>query len=330
MSIIDTTLHDLQVGEGKTFKNLTIFPLIFTEPNSRDYLTLDEALASETARVSEISDSGSVPELSFLNDGAEPVLLLDGEELVGAKQNRVLNLSILAPAGKTTRIPVSCVEQGRWAYRSGAFSSEDRVHFSRGRATKAASVSRSMRESGSRRSDQSEVWNSVDMKSASLGVSSPTQSMSDIYRDRARSIEGYVNAFDVAADQIGAIFAIDGTVAGLDLLETRDIFVELFPKLARSYALDATETADATTKKTDQGEADGFIEIVSSTPTENFPAVGLGNDLRLRSEMISGGGLVYAGRVVHLAAFPVLENRKRNHRGPRAHMTRASSRRKVN
>ncbi len=55
-----------------------------------EYLTLDEALAAKTATVTEVSESGSVPELYFQNEGDLPVLLLDGEELVGAKQNRVL------------------------------------------------------------------------------------------------------------------------------------------------------------------------------------------------------------------------------------------------
>jgi hypothetical protein len=30
-----------------------------------------------------------------LNKGNRPVLMLDGEELIGAKQNRIVNLSIL-------------------------------------------------------------------------------------------------------------------------------------------------------------------------------------------------------------------------------------------
>jgi hypothetical protein len=45
-----------------------------------------------------VSEGGSVPHLLFINDAMRPVLLLDGEELVGAKQNRVLNLTVLAAA----------------------------------------------------------------------------------------------------------------------------------------------------------------------------------------------------------------------------------------
>ncbi len=75
------------------------------------YTTLDDALAQGCAEITEVSDQGRVPELRFLNTGDKPILLLDGEELVGAKQNRVLNLTILAPADDAIMIPVTCVEK---------------------------------------------------------------------------------------------------------------------------------------------------------------------------------------------------------------------------
>jgi hypothetical protein len=329
LNIIDATFQNIEIDTETTFKNLTVFPLTSSSEVNRDYITLDEALDAGTARVTELSETGSVPELLFHNEGEQPVLLLDGEELVGAKQNRVLNLSILAPARKTITIPVSCVEQGRWAYRSDRFRSEKRVHFSRGRASKAASVSRSLFESGNRRSNQSEVWHSISNKSGRLGVSSATDSMSDIYEERAQSIEGFVEAFSASKKQIGAVFAIDGAVAGVDLFEAPDILSHLLPKLIRSYALDAIETSDENGKATSENELGRFIEIVLSVPLEEFPAVGLGTDVRLNSEMISGGGLVFETRVVHLAAFPITNGGHHHRRPRRAHMTRASQRRRT-
>jgi hypothetical protein len=78
-------------------------------------------------RVTETSEAGSVPELVVSNPLAEDVLLYDGEELLGAKQNRILNVSVLV-AGKTTlSIPVSCVEQGRWRHVSADFAAASHI-----------------------------------------------------------------------------------------------------------------------------------------------------------------------------------------------------------
>ena len=328
MSIIQNTIQAIQLGEGITFENLTMFPLFVSEASESVYLTLDEALAQGTAKVTEVSDSGSIPELQLFNEGDIPVLLLDGEELVGAKQNRVLNLSILAPAHDAIMIPVSCVEQGRWSYRSGEFQSEDRVHYSRGRSAKAASVSRSMESGAPPRSDQSEVWRNISGKSARLGVSSPTDSMSDIYKQRKRSMGGFVKAFTSSDRQVGAIFGIDGAVGGIDLFDAPDTFAKLLPKLILSYALDALETPTEEKKSMPKTEAQNFIDILSAVETQRFSAVGLGEDLRLKSQMIAGGALANEGRIVHLGAFPLTSEFSENLPTRRSCMMQASRRRR--
>jgi hypothetical protein len=171
MSIIQGLLKTVEIGSSTTFENLTMYPLLGTSEQKLEYITLDEALAARTASVTEVSESGSVPDLLFRNDGDIPVLLLDGEELIGAKQNRVLNLSILAPANKTITIPVSCVEAGRWSRRSPEFQSSGRAMYARGRAAKSGQVSMSMR-SGHSRSNQSEVWRDISEKAERMSVAS--------------------------------------------------------------------------------------------------------------------------------------------------------------
>ena len=106
-------LDTLKVGRKQTYKNLTIFPLLSTYRIAVDYLTLDEALGASLLEVTEVDTEGSVPELRVENKYAGMVLIMDGEELVGAKQNRIVNTTILIPPKSTTVIPVSCVEQGR-------------------------------------------------------------------------------------------------------------------------------------------------------------------------------------------------------------------------
>src|SRR6266496_3180486 len=110
----------VRVGCGISRRNLTIFPLYTDEEISPpEYLPVGAAIRTGAGKVTEISEGGSVPKLAIENLGVIPVLIIDGEELIGARQNRIANLTILAPGKKTIPIPVSCVERGRWGYQSG-------------------------------------------------------------------------------------------------------------------------------------------------------------------------------------------------------------------
>lgn len=112
---IDQSFASLRIGTAAVHLNLALFPLYDDREKPSEYLLLDDALDRKLARVTEVSADGRVPELAFENDSAEKILLVDGDELVGAKQNRVLNLSILVGSRQKLVIPVSCVEAGTLA-----------------------------------------------------------------------------------------------------------------------------------------------------------------------------------------------------------------------
>jgi hypothetical protein len=146
--IIKNYLEQAKIGRKQTYKNLTIFPLLSTYFLDLDYLLLDEALVGGLIEVVEVDQEGSVPELKVINKSPRMVLILDGEELVGAKQNRIVNTSILIQGNYTIVIPVSCVEQGRWSYDSPRFFSQERMMSSGLRAMKSEQVNYSVRVSG--------------------------------------------------------------------------------------------------------------------------------------------------------------------------------------
>ena len=123
--IITNYLASITLGEAQNFQNITVFPLFSNTNHGPDYLTLKEAMESGTFVVTEVSEGGTVPELKVINKGEKAVLLLDGEELSGAKQNRVLNATILIAAHTEVIIPVSCTEHGRWSYTSAHFADSD-------------------------------------------------------------------------------------------------------------------------------------------------------------------------------------------------------------
>jgi len=328
LQLIESLVNRLEMGKPVSFKRLTMFPFIGLTGNSVDYLTLDEAQKAGSASVSEVSDTGSVPELKFLNDGDKPVFLLDGEELVGAKQNRILNLSILVPENSGIIIPVSCVEQGRWSYNSDKFRSSDRSYFSKGRAKKARMVSYSLGEGLAARSDQGEVWSDVAEKSAAFSVDSPSDSMSDIFEAERGRIDGFVRTIQHVPEQSGALFAIDGKVAGFDVFDKPSTLRKLLPKLVRSYALDALVGNHQRASIIGVDTINEFLEVICSGEMSLSPSVGMGEDHRFTGDAVAGGALVNDGEVIHLCAFPLKPEADEFHQAFRSGMTRASNRRR--
>ncbi len=311
MQRITDVASGIRIGQPGTFRNLTVFPLLGSSGKTVDYFTLDEALALKCAQITEVSESGSVPELKVVNSGSKPVFLLDGEELIGAKQNRILNLSILVPAGVTLIVPVSCVESGRWHHRSRNFTSAPRAHYAEGRARKMAQVSASMRSTGRRTSDQAEVWQNISEKFEKFDSFSDTSAMSDIFEQEAGRLEDYVKSFSVSDDQTGAMFAIDGQVVGLDLFDSTETLRKLYPTLLRIYGLDAIESVRSKPRDSETecppAEANGFLGKVTQAKQEEFPAVGAGKDIRLSGHALAGAALATDDRIVHLSAFSISE-----------------------
>lgn len=324
---VAVAIASIDLGAEVTFDNLTMIPLLanvelrtsrLAPRNSRlaapasplQYATLDDVLHAGVAEVTEVSEHGSVPELRFVNRGAKPVLIVDGEELVGAKQNRVVNLTILVAAHTSTTIPVSCVEAGRWRAKSRAFTAAPRAQFATGRAKRVAQVTQSLRDRGDRMSDQAEVWAAISEKAARMHARSSTSAMEAIFDRHAASIDAYVNACAPVDRQVGAVFIVNGAVVGFDLFDEAETLRKLLPKLVRSAAVEAIDAnGDAPgahpSRPKPRALAEQFLAVAASAPQHVTNGVGLGDDVRITTAGIAGAALVVDGRALHVAAFAV-------------------------
>jgi len=268
-----------------------------------DYLLLEDGIAQGKVRVTELHAGGSVPELRLENNADLPVLLVDGEELVGAKQNRVLNLTILAPAKQTTVIPVSCVEAGRWRMESPDLKLADHVMYSLGRGEQMAQVTASMRSSGTRKSDQGAIWGNIAAKAVRLRTSSPTGAMSAIYERHASSVEEFARAFTWQEGQCGVAFAIGGRILGLEIFDQPEVMRRFFQKLVRSYALDALDAAVATNEPASVEALCALVTQIGAAQSFMEQALGIGKDVRFNGPGISGAALWAQERYVHICTF---------------------------
>ncbi len=153
---MNLSIPEIRVDPPMCCEGISLFPLfsdrgVFPEGDSA-FVLAAEAIAAGTCIVREVSEEGSVSELLVDNASDTPVLFLEGEVLRGAKQDRVLRSSVLVAGGGHTRVPVCCVERGRWEYAGRRFAPgsccpptmrlllKQAAHFRRGRSDRRSGV----------------------------------------------------------------------------------------------------------------------------------------------------------------------------------------------
>jgi hypothetical protein len=287
------------LGAAKAHQGLTIFPIIQREPRERTYLTLPEALAVEGVAIAEVSEAGVVSRVGIKNSLASPVLLIDGEELVGAKQNRVVNTSILVAAQSDIVIPVSCTEHGRWRRSSAKFADSGVVLPPSVRHRKMASVGRSIRETRERSSDQIDVWEAISEFSARAKRESPTGAMRDVFKGFESPITDARVVFAPVDGQVGFVAMMGGRVLGLDCLSCADAYQHLYPKLIAGYTVEALVHGVPEGESADQQDVQWFLDELGLCQEEAFPGVSLGEEYRYQGPGVVGTALVHDGQVVH-------------------------------
>jgi hypothetical protein len=284
----------IQLGEPVAHRGVVVAPLFPRRQPRAAYVTLEEALPLGF-RVTEVDAAGSVPELLATNPLETSVLLYDGEELLGAKQNRILNVTVLVAARSEARIPVSCVEEGRWHARSAAFAAAPHAAYPELRRRKAERLSAAPLQRGVA---QAAVWDEVRAKAERLDVTSPTGAQADIYRSREDARGALRGAFPLQPGQSGALLALGERVC-LDYVSRPDAFARLYPKLLEGYLLDALERLDGEPAS----EPEAFLAALGSAMTSRRPSAGLGEDVRLRAERFVGSALELDGELIQLCAF---------------------------
>jgi len=268
-----------------------------------------ELLRKETlafVHVTEISEGGSVPELRVDNKLDVMVFLMDGQELVGAKQNRILNTDVLVPAQSTLIIPVSCVEAHRWQHVSDAFTSGKSASH-RLRAGKLARVSKSLKEGGGHNADQHAVWEEVAASHAAAGTSSPTMALNDAYLQRETSLVEVRKSLRLPEDAVGLGVFLGGRFQGLDLFDRHSTLKYFWESLVDSYSIDLLEEpVDPTAPESDEGQViRSVLDKAVAGEWESFTPPGTGTEWRMGTNDLAAASLVWNDEVVvHLQVFP--------------------------
>lgn len=306
------------LGTPRTFRGLTVFPLIAGREQRLPYDLLTDAIGSGSVSIREIG-SGTVPNLLAQNSGSTDVLILDGEQLIGAKQNRITNRSILLAAGAKTEIPVSCMEQGRWHFTSEEFApapkarhapSHVRRHARVAEVEVAMATGRGRRDSGAMA--QGLVWDTIDELSSRLGGRSETGAMDDVYDRLDTDMDSWMEHFPCDEGQVGLLAFLGARPLAADSLGCSELWARVHRRFLGGYVMDAlawagSDAAVHPVEAPDSRAARRFLDAVGSARRIGSDTVGSGEYHVLAGPVI-GGELVaeLAGhrRTVHLSAFP--------------------------
>lgn len=290
---------EIQVGRPVRFGALTIFPLSSEDNNPCEYMLSDEGMEAGTVTVSEVTQQGSVPELVVDNKSGQRVLFLEGEELRGAKQNRVLNLTVVVPAQSRLTIPVSCVEQGRWRRTSSFFAASKTVSPLRVRLTLKSSVLQALKEKRGHRSDQGKVWDEVRKQQAALDVSSSTFALADTYKKYEKQRVEAEAALRYVPEACGLAVALGPQLVSVDLFDKPATCAKVWGRLLSGLVLDALMEGAQAEAAPDPAQVTQLVAEMRSGAWEPSDTVGEGQEYRAEFNRKVGSALLLDGALVH-------------------------------
>ena len=209
--VIDGMRVSLELLNAQRYRNMEVIPVRINRNGHNDYLTLKRGIRAGFVEITECEVS-TVGTVLARNKANVPLVLIDGDEIVGAKQNRIMNRSLIVPPLTTMEVSVSCTEQGRWHYdRTG-----DRAHFDYSDIAADFSTRRNKaHDLYEKDSCQSTVWNSIHDLERKTSFRSRTSALHDNFINLRSKLDGYLKNFHVDYGQCGAIFIINGEIKGL-------------------------------------------------------------------------------------------------------------------
>jgi hypothetical protein len=238
-----------------------------------------------------------VNQLVLINRGKRPVILLAGELVSGGKQDRIIAKDRIVPPGaRPLPLDVFCVEHGRWSSGSKFEASKLMVH-------------PSVREQAAVGQQQSKVWDAVRSGTTSQTVNggaaaatpspsfnagviagairntAPTEAYAKLYSSDVTGVpaESFVDEVKKRFDRetsglkdehvVGVVVAYGGEVAWSDVFASPALFERYWPKLRRSYVIEALARPHTKEAATSEDARDFLHALQGRETSESEPGV---------------------------------------------------------
>ncbi|MBI2194397.1 MAG: hypothetical protein HYU36_20660 [Planctomycetes bacterium] len=281
------------VGRAFHYRGLTVYPLILRRDlDGRSYLSLDDGFGNGSLQVLE---TGIVAEVAIANRSNIAAFGMAGEILIGGKQNRMLGQDVLIPPQTQVRVPVYCVEKGRWEGDVRQFESKCSLSLPGLRSQAASGAS------------QDAVWGKIAESARTLGCESKTENFQSFYEtERVRKeIDDYQKGFRPfwRGAMAGLVICRYGTIVGAEVFGSSNLFSKLQHKILDSYILDCLHYPEVRPfRDVDERDVRNFLDAVHRAQLIYGNTPGEGRSITV-SGSANGRALSSGGVVVHLSLF---------------------------
>ena len=277
-----------KLGSPLKHQNLTVFPVLADQPTTQaDLITLDEGLRLGKVTITELgadgrpqtigrrqmSERAEVNRLALTNTSGKPLVLIAGEMIIGGKQDRIVGHDCIIESSNTpVPLDVFCVEHGRWS--GGAAFGESRPSAGDGNANTDEAIKLSaplalpnIREKAQATKSQERVWGAVAETVTVVGADSSTGTLNRAYQDKGinTKLDGYERALRSKlsdANVVGVVAAISGKIVSADVFASHSLFQAYWPKMLKSYALEAVSATQSEAQTANRSDAEAFLSRV--------------------------------------------------------------------
>ncbi len=292
-------IEALTLKEPFFIHNIRLFP-ITGEIGHDGFTTLEEGISSKEIV---IEDTRGVNEVTIRNLSEQQFFAIDGEEIIGARQNRILNTDVYIEPHREYTVPVTCIEQHRWSggqtFAEAGFAVTPSL-----RSTLALSVNASLNQKKGFISNQSLIWSKIENTLKSTRISSMTSSFHDVYKTLGDMVNELMEGFDSIKDAVGFAAFINDRFIAMDIFASNSLYQKFEKKLLKSYILDGY-IRKYTREQGISISPDSIIKNIANTECKTFNSPTKGTELRGLSEGIIVKAYLLEENPLHVSAFAI-------------------------
>lgn len=285
-------LKHLSLAKRQNYENLTVVPILSDTNTPFDVLDLKEGLKMGLVKIEEC-DNSNIEQVKLKNNSISPLILLDGEEIAGSLQNRIISQTMIIAPKSEIKIPVNCSEKGRNTYKS-------EFHYSNYMAN---SNTRRKKVYNKNKLRQNVVWSSIDDLEKDKNTCSKTNALRDSYEKNKYDIDSYLKHFKMENNQIGVICIVENKV-GIEIFNNHSLYEKYDEMLLRSYIIDSSSSEKINIS---DKELENILASINEDSFIKKEAVGLGKYYKISNSYGNGHILIYENNMVHASFFKKIE-----------------------